>query len=200
MPRPVPAAVAQSPSSVFFRAWSCPRTSLRTPRANVPCSTRGSFFHSKSLTWVNRVPATVGSRVYSTRKTEALSSWRSVSPSGARRSTSVTESGTAGRSGTGLWMTIHRPSPLASTDLTFRHQRGSFCRSFTIAQTVSTGRSISIDFSTRISCAERIRVIRQRAGCGCRRTRPATPTAPRLRGPGSCQRSPRSGRSCRWTP
>jgi hypothetical protein len=47
-------------------------------------------------------------------------------------------------------MTVHRLSPAASTDLTFRHQRGSLSGSATNAHTVSGDDAISIDSSTRI--------------------------------------------------
>jgi hypothetical protein len=95
--------------------------------------------------------AALGLSRYSTVKIETSSSSRRTSRLGGSSSKCSSVSCIGGRSGTGLWLTVHRPSPAASTDSTFRHQRGSLSGSATTAQTASDDDAISIDSSTRMS-------------------------------------------------
>lgn len=125
--------------------------SRRTPRAKGRRRMRGSFFHSKSLTCVKRVPVGPGTSRYSTRNTDAASSSSIVSRCGGVRSRCSTISSAAGRRGTGLCTTLQRRSPTDSTALTLRHQRGSFEGFETKSHTVSTGRAMATDSSTRIT-------------------------------------------------
>lgn len=77
--------------------------------------------------------------------------WRIVSRFGGSDSTCSSTSSTGERSGTGLWSTLQRRGPAASTALTLRHHRGSFDGSATNAHTSSGGRAMSTDSSTRIA-------------------------------------------------
>ena len=119
-------AKSHSRSRSRFRVWSCLRTSRRTPCLNVARRTRGSLFHSKTLTCVNCVPVAAGVSRYSTLNTDASSSSRIVSRVGGSDSRCSTTSSAGARSGAGLWSTLQRRGPAASTALTLRHHRGSF--------------------------------------------------------------------------